>query len=133
MMGLGKGTPAAREYSLSVLGWMTLYVLLILTVSWADDAERLSGPIVYAAALSPSVPIGGLMWAVLRFMTRSDEFVRAVLAKRFVVTTGIMLFLCVAYGFLETYADVPHAPLWLAFPTFWAVFGLVSPFVRTSR
>lgn len=132
MLGMGKSA-AAREYTIAVAAWMSLYAVLILLVSWAEDAGRLSGAIVYPAALAPSVPIVGVMWAVLRFLNRSDEFVRALLAKRLVIAVAILLCACVIYGFLETYAGAYQPPLWIVFPGFWIAFGLVSPFVRSSR
>ena len=38
-----------------------------------------------------------------------------------------------AWGFGESYARAPHAPGWLIYPLFWGVFGVVSPFIRTSH
>jgi hypothetical protein len=125
--------PADREYNLSMAGWMTAYVLLLTGASWAHSHHWLTGPWIYVAAVAPSLPIGGVMVAVLRLLGRSDEFVRAVLIRRFVAATSLMLFGCTAYGFLEIYADLPHAPLYLAFAAFWAAFAVVSPFIRSSR
>lgn len=122
------------EYARSMAIWSTVYVALVAGISWTPLGEQLlGGPLVYVVAASPAVPIAGMMWAVLRLMQRSDEFVRAVLVKRFVISTGVTFVLCAVWGFLESFAKVPHAQLWLVFPIFWAVFGVVSPFVRTSR
>ena len=37
------------------------------------------------------------------------------------------------WGFGETFAGAPHLPAWLIYPLFWAAFGLVSPFIRSSN
>ena len=52
---------------------------------------------------------------------------------RGVTATGVAFAVFCVWGFAESYADAPHAPGWLIYPLFWAAFGVVSPFVRTSR
>lgn len=122
-----------RTYVISVTAWMSLYAVLVFAVPMAREAGLLPGPTIYAAALLPSIPVAGVMWAALRLMARSDEFVRALLAKRFVIASGIAYVLCAAWGFLETYANAPHVPSWMVFPVFWGAFGIISPFVRTTE
>ena len=56
-----------------------------------------------------------------------------VMAKTFITASGVAMALFCAWGFAESYADAPHAPGWLIYPLFWAAFGIISPFVRTSR
>lgn len=73
------------------------------------------------------------MWATLALMNESDEFVRALTARRFIVAAGLAMALFSAWGFMESYGDAPHAPGWLIYPLFWGLFGLVSPFVKSTR
>lgn len=87
----------------------------------------------YLLALAIAAPVAGQIWATLALMRDSDEFVRAITAKRFILASGLAMALLSAWGFMESYAQAPHAPGWLIYPLFWAVFGVVSPFVRTSR
>ena len=87
---------------------------------------------VLVAILAVALPVAGQVWATLRLMAQSDEFVRVIVAKCFVLASGATLTLWTAWGFGETYAAAPHIPAWLIYPFFWAVFALVSPFVRTS-
>lgn len=128
-------TPAAanREYLLSLAGWMALYMSMIFLAEWNEDAQALPSWAVYAVALGCALPTGGVMVAVLRLMSRVDEFMRAVMVRRFVIATGVTLFLCGAWGFLETYAGFQHVELWTAFPIFWAAFGVVSAFVKSTK
>jgi len=63
-----------------------------------------------------------------KYMLKSSK----IGAKCFVLAAGATLTLWTAWGFGETYAAAPHIPAWLIYPFFWAVFALVSPFVRTS-
>lgn len=87
----------------------------------------------WVLALAVAAPVAGQLWALLALMRDSDEFVRAVEAKRFILAAGGAIALFSAWGFGESYANAPHAPGWLVFPLFWAIYGAVSPFVRTSR
>ena len=38
-----------------------------------------------------------------------------------------------AWGFVEEYARAPHVPGYVVYMLFWACYGLVAPFVRTTR
>lgn len=121
-------------YHRSMALWTALYVALIAGISWTRVGEQLlAGPFVYAIAALPALPVAGMMMAVLRQMNSSDEFVRALLAKRFVIAAGLTFVSCAVWGFLESFARAPHIELWLVFPAFWVAFGLVSPFVKTTR
>lgn len=125
--------PPFREYVLGTWGFMGLYAVSIaLTSRWAGTADW-PQPALYAAALLPSLAIGGQLWVTLRLINRVDEFLRAVMAKRFIAAAAVAFMLATSWGFLETIADAPHLPAWLIYPAFWGAFGLVSPFIRTSR
>ena len=87
----------------------------------------------WALALVVAAPVAGQIWATLALMKESDEFVRALTAKQFIVSAGVAMALFSAWGFAESYAHAPHAQGWLIYPLFWAVYGLVSPFIRSSR
>jgi hypothetical protein len=86
-----------------------------------------------ALALTVAAPLAGHIWAFLAYMRDSDEFVRGVMAKRFVVGSGIAMALFCAWGFMETYAHVWHAPGWFIYALFWLCYGVAGPFIRTSH
>jgi hypothetical protein len=125
--------PADRQYRLEMRLWTGFYVAVVFGLSFADRAGMLTGPLGVALSILPAVPIAGIMVGILRLMQRSDEYVRALTAKRFVVASGISYSLAAAWGFAETFAQAPHAPMWLMFPGFWVVFGLTAVFIRTTR
>ena len=79
------------------------------------------------------LPIIGWIWAILSLIMNSDEFMRALLAKRFVVSAGLAMAIASFWGFGESYANAPHLPNWLIFPLFWACMALMTPLIRTSR
>jgi hypothetical protein len=116
-------TKAGRDYAIAMTLWMALYVALICVAVWAK-AAGVRPPISYAIAIAPALPVGGLIVAVLRFIERSDEYVRALTTRRFVAATSLTLFACTAWGFAESFAGAQHLPLWVVFPGFWAFYGL---------
>jgi hypothetical protein len=116
-------TKPGREYSVSLVIWMMIYVALIALATWTRSTGAFSPPLLYLVALSPALPIGGVILALMRFIERSDEYVRALTTRRFILATGLTMFLCTAWGFLESFADAPSVPLWSVFPAFWALYG----------
>lgn len=123
---------AGRSYLMRTIFFMGIYILInSLTILGLFDS-LLGRPGGWLIAIAVALPVAGQVWATLRLMAQSDEFVRVIVAKCFVLAAGATLTLWTAWGFGETYAAAPHIPAWLIYPFFWAVFALVSPFVRTS-
>ncbi len=121
-----------RRYVLRTCLFMTGYVAVNLAAIFgAFDDVRGAGAV--ALALTVSAPLAGHIWATLAYWRDSDEFVRGLMAKRFIVASGIALVLMSAWGFMEIYAGARHAPGSLVVPLFWLAFGAVSPFIRTSH
>ncbi len=124
---------AHRSYLIRTAAFMAGYVALnVAAITGAFDGFQ-TGPAAWVLAVAVAAPVAGQIWATLALMGESDEFVRALTAKRFVLAAGAAMALFSGWGFAESYAGAPHAPGWLIYPLFWAAFGIVSPFVRTSR
>lgn len=123
---------AHRRYAARTFGFMGAYVGINVGAIFGafDDAKA---PGAWLLALAVSAPVVGHIWATLALMRETDEFVSGVMARRFVIASGAAFSISTAWGFLETYADTPHAPGWLVYPLFWAAYSLVTPFVRTTR
>lgn len=134
MLTLSKQTTSAgRRYVIGTMAFMSGYVaVMVAMISGAFD-DILSKPAAWGLTLAVAAPIAGQIWATLSFMRDSDEFVRAVTAKRFIVASGVAMALFSAWGFGESFAGAPHIEGWLIYPLFWAVFGLVTPFIRSSN
>lgn len=122
-----------RTYIARTFALMGIYVLINFAtiLGFFKDIEGQSIGWVIAAALT--LPVAGQILATLRLMAQSDEFVRAIVAKCFILAAGITMTVWSAWGYGEAYAAAPHLPNWLIYPTFWAMYALVSPFVRTSN
>lgn len=123
---------AVTTYTTRTLLFMAGYVALNIAVI-AGVIDRLSQPAAWAFAALVALPIAGQIWATLALIRDADEFVGMLMAKRFIVAMGMAIALFSAWGFAESYADAPHAPGWLIYPLVWAMFGVASPFVQSSK
>lgn len=121
-----------RAYVRRVALWMVVYIALVFALSTSRNEHLLSPPWNWAVAWTPSIPIAGVMWAVLRYMKDSDEFVRALTGKQLVITLFLLQIVCSAWGFMEVYAAAPHVPLYMVVVLFWTIFPVVKAVVRSS-
>ncbi len=135
MYAIGKnGTPAGRRYVLRTFAFMVPYVLICVSMMVTDAFDEVVGrPAGWVLAAAVSAPVIGQLWATLSLIRESDEFVRAVIAKQFIVSAGLAMALATFWGFAETFAAAPHLPGWLVYAAFWAIFGCVAPFIRGSN
>lgn len=127
-----KGTNPHKKYIARTMAFMGGYTAINVAAIFGafDDIGRTAGLIL---GLTVAAPVAGQIWATLALMNEADEFMRALLAKRFIVASGLAMALATAWGFMESYGDAPHIPAWMIYPLFWALFGLVTPFIRTTR
>ena len=123
---------AHKQYLIRTLLFMGGYAVLNMAAI-LGAFEQVRGLAAWLLGFAVSTPIAGQIWATLALMRDSDEFVRGLMARRFIVAAGIAMAVCCAWGFLESYAHAPHVPGWLIYPLFWAAYGLVSPFVQSTR
>ena len=123
---------AHRRYVTRTFAFMGAYAAVnIAAITGAF--EGLSGPGRWALGAVVAAPVIGQIWATLSLMRESDEFVRAVTAKQFILAAGGAMAVAVFWGFGESFAGAPHLPAWLIYPLFWAAYGVVSPFIRASN
>lgn len=127
-----KGTNPHKKYIARTMALMGGYTAINVAAIFGafDDIGRTAGLIL---GLTVAAPVAGQIWATLALMNEADEFMRALLAKRFIVASGLAMALATAWGFMESYGDAPHIPAWMIYPLFWALFGIVTPFIRTTR
>ncbi len=134
MLMIGRSATAAqRKYVIRTLAFMGGYAAIMVAVIFGAFDDVQGTPAAWALALTVTAPIVGQIWTTLAAMRDSDEFVRAVMAKQFILASGISMVLFTAWGFAESFADAPHAEGWLIYPLFWGAFGLTAPFIRSSN
>jgi hypothetical protein len=129
-------TPAAamRAYAAGIAFWMVAYAAILVGVILAIQQGLVPpGPIRYAVALAPSVPIAGVIFVAARYLREADEYLRAMMARRILWASGATFVLTTAWGFLEELAGAPHIALYWVFTVFGAFVGLSALFVRSAR
>ena len=122
-----------RRYLTRTMAFMGGYAAINVAAILGAFDEIIGEPAGVILGLAVAAPIAGQIWATLALMAQSDEFVRAVTAKRFIVAAGLAMALFSGWGFMESYGNVPHAPGWIVYALFWGLYGLVTPLIRTSR
>jgi len=134
MLTLGKSASSAhKRYVVRTVAFMTGYVAVNVAAIFGAFDDIDSPVAAWALALTVSAPVIGQIWATLALMRESDEFVRAVTAKQFILAAGAAMAVASVWGFGESYAAAPHIPAWIIYPLFWACFGVIAPFVRSSN
>ncbi|MGH8195815.1 MAG: hypothetical protein ACREQ8_15670 [Woeseiaceae bacterium] len=123
---------AARKYVLRTALFMGGYAALNLAAI-AGAFDDLKPPATWAFALAAAAPVIGHIWSLLAYLRDADEFVRALMARRLIVATGLSTALVSAWGLLEVYAGATHFPAILFYPLLWAAFGVATPFIRSTR
>ncbi|HTN41575.1 MAG TPA: hypothetical protein VLZ84_10515, partial [Asticcacaulis sp.] len=118
-------SPGAR-YTIGMTIWMVLYVAALFGSITLIQSQAPTGPLLYVLAVLPALPIGGTILTFLDYIERVDEYLRAILVRRFIIATGLTLFICTAWGFLENNAGAHQVSLYLVYPLFWGLFGATS-------
>ncbi len=125
-----KTLSANTQYALGFSVCMILYVVALFASLGLITIKHPTGALLYATAVLPALPIGGTIIVFLRYIDQVDEYVRGVMLKRFIVATGLTLFICTAWGFIEENASGHHFSLYLVYPLFWMMFALSSSIYR---
>ena len=122
--------PAARAYIRRFIPTMFAYVLLALAASALHETELGRGPLIWAIALLPALPLLYLFWIIGRYLAEQhDEYLRLLEVRKALVATGLTLAVTTVLGFLEIYAQLPHVPLFYV-PVLWFAGLFVGSFVN---
>ena len=125
---------AAQRYVRRFIPLMTLYVAIVMGVSWWF---RMGGPVGwlrYPVAVLPALPIVGVIFIMGRFIVeQKDEYLRLMIVRQCLFAIGFTLVVSTVWGFLETYGLVPHVPAYAAFMLFCAGLLPGALFNRFAR
>lgn len=121
------------SYRRGTFAAMAGYVVTLMLAVYLTDRQMASGPLLYLLAALPGVAIIAQLWVTLRYLRDADEFVRALLAKRLIVACLATFGVMTVWGFLETFAGVPHLAAWWGYCLMWFLLGVSSLFIRDSK
>ena len=109
MKAWNSGTPAYRRYLIRTMAFTAPYVAICVAMMTTDAFDDLMGkPAAWILAAAVAAPVIGQIWATLALMRESDEFVRGVTAKQFIVAAGLAMAVAAFWGFGESFAGAPH-------------------------
>jgi hypothetical protein len=85
---------------------------------------------LWALALVPAVTVVIQTSMAYSLISKQDEFVRALIAKRMLAATGASITVVVAYAPFQQLLNAPEVPAWVIYPMFWGLFGILSGIIR---
>lgn len=130
---MAEGWPSTRAYVVgSILNWLFFLAGLALLV-WAQLGGFLTPWLGWPVALVITASVLGQFIVAYRSIAAMDEYWRGLTFKCGIVAAGVAISICVLWGFANQFLGVPAYPLWIVYPLFWGLFGIVSIFIRTSR
>lgn len=126
--------PAQRRYNMRVLGLSLAYAGALIGVSFVFRGSQPTGPLAWALALLPALPLIGIFIAMGRYLIEeSDEYLRSIVVRQSLVASGFMLIVTTCWGFLQSFGQLPHADFYWAAILWFGGLGLGSCFNRLAR
>jgi hypothetical protein len=102
-------SPAWKRYNVRVLWLSAAYAIFLLAAVYAFKHHLLAGPLAYAAAVLPALPIVGIFAAIGRYLVEEpDEYVRMLMVRQTLWASAIALSVATVWGFLESFELVGH-------------------------
>jgi hypothetical protein len=111
--------------------WLALYVLAIANMHWLLGIAAWPFWAGVAAAFGATMSVGGLVYALLRYLMReTDEYQRLLLMRAALIAAALTFFTLTAWGLLELYVGAPHLPVALVLAPFCLFFAIANWWVR---
>lgn len=125
--------PFSRRYLIgSLLNWGAFLAGLLL-LTWGRGEGALPIALLWPLVLVLAASVALQFAAAWRLIAAQDEYVRAITGKRVIVAAGVTLTVAVFVGLAIQFLRVPALPMWLLYPLFWGVYGMVTPLIRDTR
>ncbi|HEX8626305.1 MAG TPA: hypothetical protein VF782_14685 [Allosphingosinicella sp.] len=125
--------PSYRPYLVQSLLLWVFFLASLLALTWGSGEGRWPVAALGALALVHAASVGLQFALAYRLIARQDEFVRALTAKRMIAAAGLTITIAVLVGLAEQFLGLRHMPMWLVYPLFWGAFGMVTPFIGSSK
>jgi hypothetical protein len=120
-----------RRYIIRCLIGAGMVIFLSFVASLSFRQGHLNGPLAWAVAVLPALPI---IWVIIetgRYLAdEKDEFQRSVLVQSLLGGIGGILATTTIWGFLEDFALAPHLDLVLIYAIFWLFVCVSYPVVK---
>jgi hypothetical protein len=88
--------------------FMLAYMALIFAAGYLFRHAPPHGPLAYAVAVLPALPIIGVFWTVARLLVEeTDEYMRMLFVRQTLFATAFCLTVMTVWEFLQNYEVVP--------------------------
>jgi len=114
---------------MQMLALTALYAVVLIASIHALQTQHFSPVLRDLIAVTPAIPMFGVVAAVIQFMLSIDELQRQIHLEAFAIAAGVTAALALTYTFLEG-VGFPHSQAWWAFVSIDAAWGLALPFVK---
>ncbi len=112
------------QYYKELMGALLLYAIVL--VAALTFGQRMSpGPAQTALYVSPMLPFLLAVWAIVRQIRRSDEFIRKTTLEHMAIAAAVTAGWTFTYGFLEN-AGYPRLSMFTVWPVMGAVWGVLT-------
>lgn len=125
----GREKAISRRYLWQMLALMLLYVAILFASIHALKTAHFSPIFTDLIAVTPAIPLFGVVAAVIQFMLSIDELQRQMHLEALAIAAGVTAALAITYTFLEG-VGLPHSQAWWAFVSIDIVWALSLPFVK---
>jgi uncharacterized RDD family membrane protein YckC len=106
-------SPAMKRHQQRVWPTLVIYAAVLSATLWLFQNHPPTGALKYLAALAPALPLIVVVWLFGRYVyEETDEFRRWQAILSLLIALGIVLAVCIVWGFLEALAGLPHVPLY---------------------
>lgn len=99
---------AMRRYLRRLVVLMVLYIVILIGAKLAFRHIDQTGPLAYALALAPALPLIGVFWAVFRLLVEeTDEYLRLLLVRQTLFATAFCLVVMTVWEWLQNFDLLP--------------------------
>jgi hypothetical protein len=121
--------PKSPAYMFTSIALWLVFLAAIFGVTWGKY-NGWPDLALWALALVPAVTVVIQTSMAYSLISKQDEFVRALIAKRMLAATGASITVVVAYAPFQQLLNAPEVPAWVIYPMFWGLFGILSGIIR---
>jgi hypothetical protein len=101
---------------------MAIYIVLIFAVGYTFRHATPTGPLAYAVAVLPALPILATFWTIFRLLAEeTDEYLRMMMVRQSLFATAFCLSIMTVWEFLQNYDVVPPGNGGFGAAFFWFV------------
>ena len=120
-------TLACRRYIRQMFATTVVYLIVLFGCVTALKHVP-DGPLHYALALLPLIPVALMVPIFIGYYRNTDEFERRMQAESLAIAGGVTAMLSVTYGFLEV-AGWPHPSAWWTWTILMLTWAIARPLV----